>query len=48
MDPPFPTTDEYTLIGPIKSLLEQYQAVIITRNTEIFGIITRADLLKVK
>ena len=46
MEPPFPKLDEKTPIEPIKSLLQYYQAVLMTRKEKIVGIITRADLLK--
>ena len=46
MEPPFPQVDENTPIEPIKSLLQHYQAVMMTRKEKIVGIITRADLLK--
>jgi len=48
MEPPFPQINENTLIGPVKSLLEHYQAVLVTRKEKTIGIITRADLLTIK
>ena len=48
MEPPFPQINEDTPIGPIKSLLEHYQAVLVTRKDKPIGIITRADLLQIK
>ena len=48
MEPPFPQINEDTPIGPVKSLLEHYQAVLVTRKNKILGIISRADLLQIK
>lgn len=45
MEQPFPQINENTPIRPVKSLLEHYQAVIVTRKNKPIGIITRADLL---
>jgi len=46
MEPPFPQIDKDTPLGPIKSLLEHYQAVLVTRKNKPIGIISRANLLK--
>lgn len=46
MEPPFPQINEDTPIKPIKSLLEHYQAVLVTRKDKPVGIISRANLLK--
>ena len=48
MDPPFPQINEYTPLRPIRSLLEHYQAVLVTKKNKPIGIITRADLLYIK
>jgi len=48
MEPPFPQINEDTPIGPVKSLLEHYQAVLVTRKDKYIGIITRADLLQMR
>ncbi len=48
MEPPFPQINENTPIGPVKSLLEHYQAVLVTRKDKYIGIITRADLLQMR
>ena len=47
MESSFPQINEDTPIGPIKSLLEHYQAVLVTRKEKIVGIITRADVLTI-
>ena len=48
MESPFPQINEDTPIGPVKSLLEHYQAVLAIKKDKPIGIITRADLLQVK
>jgi predicted transcriptional regulator len=47
MEPQLPSVSEDTGIDTIRSLLENHPGVLITRNGEIVGIITRSDLLKV-
>ena len=46
MDPPLPTVSEETSINAIRPLLERHQGVLVTRDKEIAGIITRSDMLK--
>lgn len=46
MEPPFPQINENAPIGLVKSVLEHYQAVIVTRKEKSIGIISRSDLLK--
>lgn len=46
MDPRLPTVSEETSINVIRPLLERRQGVLVTRDREIIGIITRSDLLK--
>lgn len=46
MGPPLPMVSEETTIDVIRPLLERQQAVLVARNREIVGIITRSDLLK--
>lgn len=46
MDPPLPMISEDTPIETVRSLLEKHQGVLVTRDGEILGIITRSDLLK--
>ena len=46
MGPPLPIVSEETTIDVIRPLLERQQAVLVARNREIVGIITRSDLLK--
>jgi len=46
MDPPLPTVSEETTIDAIRPSLERHQGVLITRDKELVGIITRSDLLK--
>ena len=48
MQPPFPQINEDTPIKPIRHLLEFYQAVLVLRKDRPIGIITRADLLKIR
>ena len=45
MEPPFPQVNEDTPIGPIKPLLEHYQAVLVTRKNQPVGIISQANPL---
>jgi len=46
MDPPLPMISEDAPIETVRSLLEKHQGVLVTRDGEILGIITRSDLLK--
>lgn len=46
MAPPLPTVSGETTIDAIRPLLERHQGVLIAREREIVGIITRSDLLK--
>ncbi len=46
MGPPLPMVSEETTIDVIRPLLERHQGVLVARNREIVGIITRSDLLK--
>ena len=46
MAPPLPTVSEETTIDAIRPFLERHQGVLIAREREIVGIITRSDLLK--
>jgi len=46
MGPPLPTISEETPVDLIRPLLERHPGVLLTRDKEIVGIITRADLLK--
>lgn len=46
MGPPLPTVSEETTIDAIRPMLERHQGILITRNREIVGIITRSDLLQ--
>ncbi len=46
MDPPLPMVSEETPIEAVHSLLERYQGVLVAREGEILGILTRSDLLK--
>lgn len=46
MGPPLPMVSEETTIDAIRPLLEKHQGVLVARNREIVGIITRSDLLK--
>ncbi|MFH1722834.1 MAG: CBS domain-containing protein [Candidatus Altiarchaeota archaeon] len=47
MDDPFPTVGLDTQLGVISTLLEYNKAVTVTDRSEVKGIITNADLLKV-
>ncbi|MGB9740635.1 MAG: CBS domain-containing protein [Candidatus Bathyarchaeia archaeon] len=46
MGPPLPMVSEETPIDSIRPLLERHLGVLVTRDREIVGIITRSDLLK--
>lgn len=46
MAPPLPTVSGETTIDAIRPFLERHQGVLIAREREIVGIITRSDLLK--
>ena len=46
MAPPLPTVSEETTIDAIRPFLERHQGILIAREREIVGIITRSDLLK--
>jgi len=46
MGPPLPMVSEETTIDVIRPFLERHQGVLVARNREIVGIITRSDLLK--
>ncbi len=46
MDPPLPTVSGETTIDTIRPLLERHQGVLVAKDREIVGIITRSDLLK--
>jgi len=47
MDNSLPSVPENTNISMIRSLLEDYSGVLVTREGEVVGIITRSDLLKI-
>lgn len=46
MGPPLPSVAEDTDISVIRLSLKRHQGVLVTRNKELAGIITRSDLLK--
>jgi predicted transcriptional regulator len=46
MDPPLPIVREDTSTDVIHSMLERHAGVLVARDKEIIGIITRSDLLK--
>lgn len=46
MDPPLPTVQEDTSIDVIRPILEKFPGILVARQKEIVGIITRSDLLK--
>jgi predicted transcriptional regulator len=46
MDPPLPIVEENISLDAIRPLLEKYPGVLVIRNKDIVGIITRSDLLK--
>lgn len=46
MDPPLHIVSEETTIDEIRPILEREQGVLVTKNEEIIGIITRSDLLR--
>jgi predicted transcriptional regulator len=47
MDEALPTTSEETLVKNVIPLLQQSQAVLVTKRGLVVGIVTNADLLKV-
>ncbi len=47
METSLPSVPENTNISMIRSLLEDYSGVLVTREGEVVGIITRSDLLKI-
>ena len=46
MSSPLPTVSEETTTDTIRPMLEKHQGVLVTKDKEIIGIITRSDLLK--
>lgn len=46
MDPPLPTVQEDASLDVIRPLLEKNPGILIEKNKEVVGIITRSDLLK--
>lgn len=46
MSSPLPTISEETTTDTIRPMLEKHQGVLVTKDKEIIGIITRSDLLK--
>jgi predicted transcriptional regulator len=46
MSPPLPTVSEEMPIDAIRPLLERHQGILVARDREIVGIITRSDILK--
>ena len=46
MDPPLPTVQEDTSIDVIRPILEKFPGILVARQKQIVGIITRSDLLK--
>jgi predicted transcriptional regulator len=46
MDPPLPMVQEDASLDIIRSLLEKNPGILIEKNKEVVGIITRSDLLK--
>jgi len=46
MEPPLPCVPENTSVNTIRILLENHIGVLVTKNGEIVGIITRSDILK--
>jgi len=46
MDPPLPIVREDTSTDVVHSMLEKHAGVLVAKNKEIIGIITRSDLLK--
>ena len=47
MQPPLPIVPEDTSITMIRPLLEDHQAVLVTRRGNVVGIIARSDLFKI-
>lgn len=47
MQPPLPSVSEETSISMIKPLLEDHAGVLVLKEGDIVGIITRSDLLKI-
>jgi len=48
MGPPFPIVDRTTDIRRIYTMLEEHPAVLVTEREKIIGIITRADIFKLR
>ena len=46
MDKPLPIVSEETSIDIIRSILEKWQSVLVSKGKEVVGIISRSDLLK--
>ena len=46
MDDPFPTLPYKTPITLIRDILKMYNALILIKNGKLYGIISRADILK--
>jgi Predicted transcriptional regulator with C-terminal CBS domains len=46
MDPPYPIVDESTPINLIMAILTFYNAVLVSHQGKVIGIITRSDILK--
>ena len=47
MEETFPQIGEDAPLSLISSLLQTYQAVLVTKEGEVIGIITKADLLRI-
>jgi len=47
MDEVFPTIPEETSLDLLREIFQEYPAVLLQRNGEITGIVTRADLFKI-
>ncbi len=46
IDAPLPGIPESTTVNVIRPLLEEHSGVLVMRQSEVVGIITRSDLLK--
>ncbi|MCD6445271.1 CBS domain-containing protein [Candidatus Bathyarchaeota archaeon] len=46
MDSPMPMVSEDTSLSEVKEVLKKHQGVLVMKNKEVVGIITRSDLLK--
>ncbi|MCW3979856.1 MAG: CBS domain-containing protein [Candidatus Bathyarchaeota archaeon] len=47
IDTPLPGIPENTTVNVIRPLLEEHSGVLVMRKSEVIGIITRSDLLKI-